>query len=60
VADLPSGTVTFLFSDVESSTTLLEQHPKEMGAALQRHHQIFEQLVQAHGGGIFETIGDAV
>lgn len=60
MAELPSGTVTFLFSDVEGSTQLLESHPHEMGAALQRHHEIFEQIVDAHGGAIFETIGDAV
>jgi len=58
--DLPSGTVTFLFSDVEGSTQLLERHPDAMGAALARHHELFEELVPAHHGAIFETIGDAV
>jgi len=33
---LPSGTVTFLFSDVEGSTQLLGRHPDAMGAALGR------------------------
>jgi predicted ATPase/class 3 adenylate cyclase/tetratricopeptide (TPR) repeat protein len=57
---LPSGDVTFLFSDVEGSTQLLERHPDAMGAALGRHHELFEAIVPRHRGVIFETIGDAV
>lgn len=57
---LPSGTVTFLFSDVEGSTRLLERHGAAMGAALARHHALFEETVERHGGAIFETVGDAV
>src|SRR5438046_985908 len=34
---LPSGTVTFLFTDIEGSTRLWEQHPEAMRAALARH-----------------------
>lgn len=60
MAALPSGTVTFLFSDVEGSTQLLEQHGETMGAALSRHHDLFEQVVERHDGAIFETVGDAV
>ena len=60
MADLPSGTVTFLFSDVEGSTQLLERHGAAMGGALARHHEVFEQVVERHGGAIFETVGDAV
>ncbi|MDP9225989.1 MAG: adenylate/guanylate cyclase domain-containing protein, partial [Actinomycetota bacterium] len=57
---LPSGTVTFLFSDIEGSTQLLERHGQEMGEALTRHHDLFEQVVERHHGAIFETVGDAV
>ncbi|MBA3687498.1 MAG: adenylate/guanylate cyclase domain-containing protein, partial [Chloroflexi bacterium] len=57
---LPSGTVTFLFSDVEGSTQLLERHGALMGEALSRHHDLFEQVVERHQGAIFETVGDAV
>lgn len=57
---LPDGTVTFLFSDVEGSTQLLEHHGDAVGAALARHHEVFEALVSANGGHIFETVGDAV
>lgn len=53
-------TLTFLFSDVEGSTRLLEQHGPAMGSALARHHRLFEQLVERHRGSIFETVGDAV
>ena len=60
MAELPSGTVTFLFSDVEGSTQLLERHGAAMGSALARHHELFEQTVERHGGVIFETVGDAV
>ena len=60
MAELPSGTVTFLFSDVEGSTQLLERHGAAMGSALARHHELFEQIVEGHGGTIFETVGDAV
>jgi class 3 adenylate cyclase len=60
LGDLPSGTVTFLFSDVEGSTQLLERFPHTMGAALARHHELFEEIMAAHDGAIFETVGDAV
>ena len=57
---MPEGAVTFLFSDVEGSTQLLERHGARMGTALARHHSIFEHLVSLHGGRIFETVGDAI
>jgi predicted ATPase/class 3 adenylate cyclase len=60
MVQLPSGTVTFLFSDVEGSTQLLERHGAAMGGALARHHALFEQIIERHGGAIFETVGDAV
>jgi predicted ATPase/class 3 adenylate cyclase len=60
MTELPSGAVTFLFSDVEGSTQLLERHGARMGPALARHHELFEQTVSAHDGAIFETVGDAV
>jgi predicted ATPase/class 3 adenylate cyclase len=60
MAEMPSGTVTFLFSDVEGSTQLLERHGAAMGGGLARHHELFELIVENHGGAIFETVGDAV
>jgi len=60
VRELPDGTVTFLFSDVEGSTQLVERHGAAMGTALARHHQLIEDVVTAHQGTVFETVGDAV
>ena len=37
MAELPSGTVTFLFTDIEGSTTRWEHQPEAMGTALARH-----------------------
>jgi predicted ATPase/class 3 adenylate cyclase len=55
---LPSGTVTFLFTDIESSTRLWEQHPEAMRAALARHDVLLRQAITRGGGHIFKTIGD--
>ena len=60
VPELPSGTVTFLFTDVEGSTRLLERHPQAYRAALLRHHAILREAVERHRGAIFETVGDAI
>src|SRR5881227_2073686 len=50
MAELPSGTVTFLLTDVEGSTALWEQAPEAMRAALARHDALFEASVTEHGG----------
>ncbi len=50
MAELPSGTVTFLLTDVEGSTVLWEQAPEAMRAALARHDVLFEDAVREHGG----------
>jgi len=59
MADLPSGTVTFLFTDIEGSTQLWEQHPQAMPSALARHDAILREATAAHGGVVFRTVGDA-
>ncbi len=56
---LPSGTVTFLFSDVEGSTRLWEQRPDAMPAALQAHDTLLRTAIEARGGHVFKTVGDA-
>jgi class 3 adenylate cyclase len=56
---LPGGTVTFLFTDVEGSTGLLEAWPAWYREALSRHHALLRDAVGAHGGTVFETVGDA-
>jgi predicted ATPase/class 3 adenylate cyclase len=57
---LPQGTVTFLFSDMEGSTAILERYGASAGTALDRHHRIYQGVVDRHHGVIFETVGDAV
>jgi predicted ATPase/class 3 adenylate cyclase len=57
---LPEGTVTFLFTDLEGSTRLLEAHPAAYREAVARHHALLRGAVEAHGGVVFETVGDAV
>jgi DNA-binding NarL/FixJ family response regulator/class 3 adenylate cyclase len=54
-----TATVTFLFTDVEGSTRLLERFPELAGDALARHHDLVEAAVNEHGGRVFERIGDA-
>ncbi len=58
--ELPSGTVTFLFTDVEGSTALWEQDPAAMRVAVDRHLALLTAAVTAHGGVHFKTIGDAI
>ena len=60
MSDGPSGTVTFLFTDVEGSTKLLERFPDSYPAAIEQHHSILRETVDVHDGQVFETIGDAV
>src|SRR5262249_49010480 len=57
---LPSGTVTFLFTDIEGSTMLWERHKGAMPAALARHNTILQHAIIAHDGMVFKTVGDAV
>ena len=52
--DLPTGTVTFLFTDIEGSTTRWEHHPEAMRAALARHDALLRAVLTAHGGFIFK------
>jgi predicted ATPase/class 3 adenylate cyclase len=60
VVTLPQGTITFLFSDIEGSTRLWEQHPHAMPAALARHDALMKEIVAAHGGVVFKTVGDSI
>ena len=56
---LPTGTVTFLFTDIEGSTHLWEQYPQAMQSALARHDAILHRCIESHGGAVFKTVGDA-
>ncbi len=58
-AQIPTGTVTLLFTDVEGSTRLWEIEPDEMAAALRRHDEILHAAIDRANGYVFKTIGDA-
>ena len=54
----PSGTVTFLFTDIEDSTRLWESAPADMAAAVQAHDVIVRSAIERHGGHVFATASD--
>ncbi len=56
---IPSGTVTFLFTDIEGSTKLAQQYPDAMPILLARHHEILNQSIQPYHGYVFQIVGDA-
>jgi len=56
---LPTGTVTFLFTDIEGSTKLWEAHPEEMRVALARHDALMRETIVSANGYVFQTVGDA-
>jgi predicted ATPase/class 3 adenylate cyclase len=60
MAGLPTGTVTFLFTDLEGSTRLWEEHPEEMGAALARHDAILREAFESRRGVVFSEMGDGM
>jgi len=55
---LPTGTVTFLFSDIEGSTTLWEQAPEAMQSMLQWHDRVLRSAIESSGGHVVKTTGD--
>ena len=60
MAELPSGTVTFLFTDLAGSTRLWEQYPEAMGPALARHDEILRGAVATHDGHVVKSTGDGI
>ncbi len=56
---IPSGTVTLLFTDIEGSTRLWESEPEAMARALRRHDDILRNAIEHVGGYVFKTVGDA-
>lgn len=55
---LPTGTVTFLFSDVEGSTRLLQAAADRWPALLAEHDRILRDAIEGHGGTVVKTEGD--
>jgi class 3 adenylate cyclase len=56
----PSGTVTFLFTDIEGSTRLWQADEAAMRAALSRHDELLREAVAGHDGVVFSSMGDGV
>lgn len=56
---VPTGTITFLFTDIEGSSRLWERYPVDMGSALSRHDAIVRTAIESQGGVIFKAAGDA-
>ena len=56
---MPTGTVAFLFSDIEGSTARWERDRDAMASALRRHDALLRDAIESCGGYVFKTIGDA-
>src|SRR5207237_10380308 len=59
LVELPGGTVTFLFTDIEGSTTRWEHQPEAMRVALARHDALVRAAIVEHRGHVVKTMGDA-
>lgn len=57
---VPSGTIAFLFTDVESSVARWEKYRDAMREAIERHDMLLCTSIEADGGYVFKTVGDAV
>lgn len=58
MGDLPTGTVTFVFTDIEGSTDLWDRAPEAMEPALARHDELVRGAIERHAGSVFATGGD--
>jgi class 3 adenylate cyclase/tetratricopeptide (TPR) repeat protein len=56
----PDATVTFLFTDIESSTPLWELYPEAMAEAMVVHDAILSEAIQSHGGTVVKHMGDGL
>jgi class 3 adenylate cyclase len=59
VRELPTGTVTFLFTDIEGSTKLLQELGDGYADVLANHRRLLREVFAAHGGVEVDTQGDA-
>ena len=58
MSDLPTGTVTFLLTDIEGSTKLWERDPEPMSRALKRHDELATAIVEGHDGRVIRSKGE--
>jgi predicted ATPase/class 3 adenylate cyclase len=59
MATFAGGPVTFLFTDIEGSTRLWDEHPDAMREALRHHDDLLRDCIESDGGRVFKTMGDA-
>src|SRR5438552_61285 len=59
MSNLPTGTVTFLFTDIEGSTKRWDKYPQAMQVAFARQEAIQREAIRVNGGYAYKMIGDA-
>ncbi len=57
--NLPSGEVTFLFTDIEGSTRLAQDSPDTLNESIEKHNSILKSAIESNGGFVFRIVGDA-
>ncbi len=57
--NLPTGTVTFLFTDIEGSTRLWQEQPEAMTISHGRHDEILRVAIESNHGYVFQIVGDS-
>ncbi|MCH2516788.1 MAG: tetratricopeptide repeat protein [Dehalococcoidia bacterium] len=55
---LPTGVITYLFTDLEGSTQLWQEHPGEMSGVLARHDELLTSVIEEHGGMVVRSRGE--
>jgi predicted ATPase/class 3 adenylate cyclase len=60
MTELPTGTVTILFTDIENSTQRWQQRPDDMRSSLAVHDELLGRVIVAHNGIIFKHTGDGI
>jgi len=58
--EVVTGTITFLFTDIEGSTQLWERHAQAMSAALARYKAVLREIITRHGGAVLQAPGDGL
>ncbi|HJR80741.1 MAG TPA: tetratricopeptide repeat protein [Anaerolineales bacterium] len=56
---LPTGTVTFLFTDIEGSSKIAQEYPDQWETLRARHNLILQSVMETYEGFVFQIIGDA-
>jgi predicted ATPase/class 3 adenylate cyclase len=59
MSTVPSGTVTFLFTDIEGSTRLWQEQPEAMAISHPRHDELLREAIESNHGYIFQIVGDS-